>query len=164
MLELAASKVANSTAFDHVGAGSSFTCNMLAGATPPRPGDSLLVDTACFRRGAWGVWADADDGGGGGPAIRLSAAERYHAADGDGGGGGGGGDAARRFRLFKVEDVRRGGGGGPSSNNYDLGSGVSFKLSELGVAPLIEGAAPGWEPLQTDAFRATAGPSLTVHR
>ena len=41
---------------------------------------------------------------------------------------------------------------------------VSFKLSELGVAPVIEGAVPGWEPLQTDAFRATAGPSLTVHR
>ena len=27
---------------------------------------------------------------------------------------------------------------------------VSFKLTELGVAPVIEGAAPGWEPLQTD--------------
>ena len=62
-----------------------------------------------------------------------------------------------------MEDIRRG-GGGSSSNKYDLGSGVSFKLSELGVAPSLEGAAPGWEPAQTDAFRATAGPSLVVHR
>ena len=38
------------------------------------------------------------------------------------------------LRLCQVEDIRRG-GGGSSSNNYDLGSGVSFKLSELGVAP-----------------------------
>ena len=141
--------------------GSSFLCSMPNGATPPRQGDSLLVDTACERRGVWGVWASGsggdDERGGGGERGNL----RGTGLGERGGGTAPDGDAMRRFRLFKVEDVRKGGGGG-SSNHYDVGHGMSFKLSELGAHP--SAGVVAWEPLPNDRLRASAGPSLTVHR